>query len=120
MKAAGAPFEADVSIIDELAPFAWRGKDAFSTWLADFGKDLAKTGATEPLMTLGRASRTDVSGDSAYLVVPAVYTFKAKDGAAMREPGQFAFVLHKAAGGWKIASWAWTGGKLRPAAPAAK
>jgi ketosteroid isomerase-like protein len=59
-----------------------------------------------------------VSGDSAYLVVPAVYSFKAKDGAAMREPGQFAFVLHKAAGGWKIASWAWAGGKLRPAAAA--
>jgi len=110
--AAAAAHAADASIIDEFPPHVWRGPNAFQAWLADFAKD--KT-ITEPHMTLAKATRADVSADLAYLVVPATFTFKAK-GNPMREPGQFTFVVRKAAGAWKIAGWAWAGGKAKAAA----
>lgn len=113
--AATAAHATDVSIIDEFPPHIWRGPKAFQTWLADFAKD--KT-VTEPVMTLGKTTRADVSADRAYLVVPATFTFKSK-GEPMREPGQFVFVVRKAAGAWKIAAWAWAGGKARPVTAAA-
>jgi len=55
-----------------------------------------------------------VSGQTAYVVVAATYTFKQK-GVAMREPAQMTFSLAKEAAGWKIAGWTWTGPDPVPA-----
>ncbi len=108
---------ADLVIIDEVSPYLWRGPKAFQSWGADLESDAKKNGITEPMVTIKAATRTEQSGDQAYVVVPAVYTFK-QGGKAMRESAQMTFVLKKAATGWLIHGWTWTGPK--PQAAAAK
>ncbi len=120
MKMAAAPYAAEISIIDEFAPYHWMGANAFQTWGADFGADSQKHGITDPKLTLGKPSRTDVSGDRAYVVTPVVYSFK-DHGHPMAEPAQMTFALQGGPGAWKITGWAFGGGKAHAvAAKAAK
>jgi len=101
---------ADLTIIDEVPPYLWRGAQAFQTWSADLESDAKKRGITDPQVTIGAATRTETNGDQAYVVVPAVYTFKER-GVAMREAAQMTFMLKKGQGGWLIHGWTWTGPK---------
>jgi ketosteroid isomerase-like protein len=102
--------EADLVIIDEVSPFLWRGPRAFQQWSTDLDGDSKKRGVTDQMVKIGRPTRTEVSGDQAYVVVPAVFTFK-EGAVAMRETAQMTFVLKKSAGGWLIHGWTWTGSK---------
>jgi len=111
--------DADLVIIDEVPPFAWRGPDAFKRWMADLESDAGKNGITEPMVTIKAATRVETSGDRAYVVVPAVYTFK-RQGVGMRETAQMTFVLKKGGDGWLIHGWTWTGPKPQATGPAAK
>ncbi len=105
---------ADLAIIDEVPPYLWRGAQAFQTWSADLESDAKKNGIAEPLVTISAATRTETNGDHAYVVVPAVYTFKQR-GVAMREAAQITVVLRKSAGGWLISAWTWSGPKPQKA-----
>jgi len=105
---------ADVTIIDEVSPYIWRGPKAFLTWVADLDNDSKKNGITEPMVTLSAATRVEKNGDQAYVIVPAVYSYK-QGGKAMREAAQMTVVLKKDAKGWLIHAWTWTGPKPRPA-----
>jgi SnoaL-like domain len=107
---------ADLAIIDEVPPHMWLGPKAFQAWSSDLMNDAKKNGITEPLVTIRAATRTERNGDQAYVVVPAVYTFK-QNGTPMREAAQMTFVLKKAAGAsaWLIHGWTWTGPKPQPA-----
>lgn len=107
---------ADLVILDEVAPYLWRGAGAFQAWAADLDAEAKKQGITDQKVTLGTVSRSETSGDSAYVVVPAVYNFK-KGGVAMRETAQMTFALKKGAGGWLIHGWTWTGPKPTAAQP---
>jgi hypothetical protein len=107
-EAAHAP--GDVSILDEVSPYLWRGPQAFKAWSTDLSSDARERGITEQVVELSDPTREETSGDHAYVVVPAVYTFKER-GKAMREQAQFVFALQKGATGWLIHGWAWTGPK---------
>ena len=109
--------DADLAIIDEVAPFFWRGAQALQSWAAALDGDAKKRVITDPAVTLSAPTRTEASGDQAYVVVPAVYSFKQK-GVAMRETGQMTFALKKGASGWLIHGWTWSG--RTPTAVAAK
>jgi ketosteroid isomerase-like protein len=113
--AGGAFVTTGVSIIDEVPPHIWQGPGAFAAWAGDLGKYDKAHGMTGEAVTLGAVKREVVSGDTAYVIVAATYSFKQK-GAAMKEPSQMTFALTKTAQGWKIAGWTWTG----PAAIVAK
>jgi hypothetical protein len=106
---------ADLTIIDEVSPYLWRGPKAFHAWSADLDADAKKNAITEPIVTISAPTRTETNGDQAYVVVPAVYTFK-QGGVAMRETAQMTFVLKKGASGWLIHGWTWTGPKPQKAA----
>jgi hypothetical protein len=108
MKTAAATHVADPSIVDEVAPHAWRGATAFNDWAAALDKDAKTNGDTASKVTLGQVREAKVSGANGYVAVDAVYSFH-EHGKAMAENGHFAFALRGGAGGWKIASWAWTG-----------
>jgi ketosteroid isomerase-like protein len=107
--------DADLVILDEVPPFLWRGAQAFKTWAADLEADGKKRGETDQKVTLSAPTRTETSGSAAYVVVPAVYTFK-RGGVAMRENAQMTFALVKNASGWLIHGWTWTGPKAAGAA----
>jgi hypothetical protein len=109
---------ADLVIVDEVAPYLWRGAQAFTAWAADLDADAKKKGITDPKVTLGAVTRVEMNGGDAYVVVPAVYTFKEK-GVAMRESAQMTFALKKGSTGWLIHGWTWTGPKPSAATGAA-
>jgi hypothetical protein len=98
----------NLTITDEVPPFSWRGAKAFSAWAADLESDSKKRGITDQMVTISAATREETNGQQAYVVVPAVYTFKEK-GVGMREAAQMTFVLKKGAAGWRIHGWTWTG-----------
>lgn len=108
--AEAAHASAGVSIIDEVPPHQWQGPGAFKAWAAALDADAKKRGDTDQSVSLGEPTREEVNGDQAYVVVPATFAFKEK-GAAMREDAQMTFALTKAAAGWKISGWTWTGPK---------
>jgi ketosteroid isomerase-like protein len=97
-----------ITIIDEFAPHRWIGPNAAHKWAADYDKHATATGVTDGVVKYGAPSRSVVDGDTAYVIVPALYTYKEK-GQAMAEEGQFAFVLRAESAGWKIQGWTWTG-----------
>jgi ketosteroid isomerase-like protein len=107
---------ADLVIIDEVSPYLWRGSQALQTWSADLDSDAKKRGITDQVVTIAAPTRVETNGDQAYVVVPAVYTFKA-GGVAMREAAQMTYALKKGAGGWLIHGWTWTGPKPQAAKP---
>ena len=102
--------DADLAITDEVPPFLWRGAQAFKSWSTDLDADAKKRGITEPMVTLSAPTRVESTADQAYVVVPAVYSFKER-GVAMREAAQMTFALKKGASGWLIHGWTWTGPK---------
>ena len=107
--------EADLAITDEVSPFLWRGPRAFQQWITDLESDAKRRGITDQMVKIDAPTRREVIGDQAYIVVPAVYTFK-EGGVAMREAAQMTFALKKNAGGWLIHAWTWTGPKPSGAA----
>jgi ketosteroid isomerase-like protein len=77
---------------------------------AAYDKHAQATGVTDGNVKYSDSTRTEVDGNFAYAVVPVLYTYK-EHGAPTQEEGQMTFALHRAAGGWKIQAWTWTGAK---------
>ena len=102
-----------VTIIDEVPPYQWQGRDAFKTWLADLTKHDTAAGITDGNVKLVKQVREEISGDHAYVVMDTEYTYKAK-GAAMREPSQMTFSLKKEGAAWRITGWTFSGPKPTP------
>lgn len=107
MKTAAAAYTASPVILDEFAPYHWSGPTAFADWGADFGKDSAAHGVTQPKLMIGKAKRIRIEGDHAYVVVPTDYSFKAK-GKTVVEHALMTYTLDKTPSGWKIAGWAFS------------
>lgn len=114
MATARATHLSDAVIVDEMSPYIWSGKDSFDAWIADVVKDATAKGLTGQTVELGKPTRTLVTGDSAYVIVPSTYRFKQK-GVAMVAATKMTFALRSTATGWKIASWTWTGPDAKPA-----
>ena len=96
------------SIIDEFPPYGWHGAKACEEWANDFDAFNKKNEITDPLATLGKPRHVDITGDRAYAVIPATYTYKEK-GKKVAESGSVLTVaLHKASGGWIITAWTWS------------
>jgi ketosteroid isomerase-like protein len=112
--AAATHLSTGVTIIDEVAPHLWQGPNAFMNWAGDLTKDDKAAGISGEAVTLGVVKREVVSGDNAYVIVEAVYSFK-QGGKSLREPSQMTYAMKKTAQGWKIAAWAWTGPAPTPA-----
>ena len=70
--------------------------------------DATKNKITDGQVTLGREIHVDVTGDRAYVVMPARYVFK-KDGKPVSEDvSSITLALQKSATEWTITGWAWT------------
>ena len=95
------------SIIDEFPPHEWHGAGACLTWMNDYDADAKKNGITDGFVTLGKPRHVDVTGDRAYVVIPANYVFKRK-GVTVRESGSIlTLALQKVAVGWRVTAWSW-------------
>ncbi|MGA2548938.1 MAG: nuclear transport factor 2 family protein [Burkholderiaceae bacterium] len=107
VKSALAACAEETSIIDDFPPHEWHGPGACSAWSKDFDADAERTGITDEVVVLMNPRHVDVTGDRAYVVVPANYTYKLK-GKPISEMGSiFTLALHKEASGWRITAWSW-------------
>ena len=107
-KHAVAACAAETSIIDEFAPHEWHGAGACQKWADDYDANAKHDAITDGIVTLGTPTHVDVTGDHAYVVTPADYTFK-QAGQPVKETGSmFTFALAKGADGWRITGWSWS------------
>jgi ketosteroid isomerase-like protein len=107
MKIMAASCAEQASILDEFPPHEWHGAGACAKWAGDYDADAKKNGITDGVVTLSAPTHVDVTGDRAYMVVPANYSFKLK-GKAVGEVGSIiTLALQKSPAGWKITGWAW-------------
>lgn len=106
--AAAHTADADLVIIDEVAPYVWHGAKAVETWATDLMAADTKAGLSDQQVVLGKPTRVEVTGNAAYVITPATLTYKDK-GVAMRKVAQLTFALKKGASGWLISGWTWTG-----------
>jgi ketosteroid isomerase-like protein len=107
-KAFLAAHEDNALIVDEFGQYLWSGPGAAQRWLDEFMKESAADGITAAHMDYGKPLQANSDGAAAYIVLPTTYRFEAK-GKKMAGKGSMTFVMHKAADGWKIASWTYSG-----------
>ena len=97
----------ETSILDEFPPHEWHGAGACASWVGAFDVDAVKNGITDPVVTIHKPTHVDVSGDLAYVVLPADYVYK-QHGKTVREHGSIlTLTLRKGASGWLLTGWAW-------------
>ena len=77
-KAALATCATQASIIDEFPPHEWQGPNACEDWA------------------------------TAYVVVPATYTYKEHGTPKAERDSIFTVALRRLAAGWRITGWAWS------------
>jgi hypothetical protein len=98
------------SVLDGLAPHIWLGSTACRVWYRDVLAAGEREGATAYFVPLGEPRHVDVTGDRAYVVVPATMSFKVHGKQVTQTGSTFTVALHKLASGWRITAWAWTRG----------
>ncbi len=101
------------SILDGMAPHVWQGPTATQDWYRDVLIEGKQHGASDYFVTLGEPLHNNVTGDSAYVVVPATMTFKVGGKQVTQSGAIFTVALRKLAEGWRIAAWAWAKGTPR-------
>jgi ketosteroid isomerase-like protein len=109
-KAMAAAFAPQSSILDGMAPHLWTGPTASQDWYRDVLAEGKQHGATEYHVTLDEPRHASVSGDAAYVVVPASMTFLLQGKRVTQTGALFTVALRKLADGWRIAAWAWAKG----------
>jgi hypothetical protein len=105
-----ATFDVPGSILDGMAPHLWQGPTAAQDWYRDVLIEGELHGASGYFVTLGEPLHENVTGDSAYVVVPATMRFDVGDKAVTQAGAVFTVALHQRSDGWRIAAWAWTKG----------
>jgi ketosteroid isomerase-like protein len=110
VKAMAVTCAAPASIIDGLPPHVWSGPTACEDWHRDVIAAGEREGAAGYFITLGEPWHVDVSGDRAYVVVPATMTFKVHGKQTTQSGSIFTVALRKLPEGWRISGWAWAKG----------
>lgn len=95
-------------IIEDIAPYIWRGKDAPSAWLSAMGANAARLNVQSVSMTLDQPTRVDVAEEAAYAVVPGQLELTAEK-ANLVAKGMLTFTLQSTGGRWLIDSLVWSG-----------
>lgn len=107
VKAMAAMCADPMSILDGMAPHVWQGTSASQEWYRDVLIEGEHHGAKDYHVTLGKPLHANLTGDAAYVVVPATMTFKLKGRQVTQSGAVFTLALRNLPAGWRLASWAW-------------
>jgi ketosteroid isomerase-like protein len=113
LKAMTALFDPSGSILDGLPPHVWQGPTATQDCYRDVLVEGEQHGASDYFVTLGEPLHNDVTGDSAYVVIPATMTFKMRGKQVTQFDAVYTVALRKLTEGWRIAAWTWAKGTPR-------
>ena len=116
VKAMAALCAVPMSILDGMAPHVWHGPTAAEDWYGDAMTEGEHLGATDYSVALGEPLHVNVTGDSAYVLVPATMQFKLRGQPITQSGATFTVALRKLDGGWRLAAWAWAKGTAQPQA----
>src|SRR5262245_44582253 len=105
-----AMFSAPASILDGMPPHLWIGPTATQDWYRDVLLEGERHGASGYVVTLGEPLHNNITGDSAYVVLPATMTFKVHGKQVTQSGAIFTVALRKLDTGWRITAWAWAKG----------
>lgn len=108
LQTALAACDSPVSIVDEFPPHEWHGPTACADWWKGFVAYNEKSGITDGVATLGTAWTVDVTGDRAYFVAPAVYTYQQHAKPVKEAHAVFTVALRRTDAGWRITGWTWS------------
>lgn len=105
-------FDSDGVILDGMAPHVWLGPSAAQDWYRDVLVEGALHRASGYTVTLDDPLHHDVTGDRAYVAIPAEMRFSVA-GAPVTQTGAFFTVALRRRDdrGWRITAWAWTKGR---------
>lgn len=109
--AMAATFTDQGSILDGMAPHSWQGPSAATDWYRDVLAEGERHGASGHAVTLDEPLHDDVTGDAAYVVVPATMTFDVRGTRVNQVGASFTVALSRSPGGWRISAWAWSKGR---------
>jgi ketosteroid isomerase-like protein len=110
-KAMAACFAVPGTILDGMAPHLWHGPTAAQDWYQDVLAEGQHAGASDYHVTIGPPLHADVTGEAAYVVSPAIMSFKLKGKQVTQSGAIFVTALRKVADDWRIAAWAWAKGQ---------
>lgn len=94
-------------IIDDFPPYVWQGANTCQSWLNELTAYDKHVGITDEKVTIGVPWQANVTGDRAYVVVPATYTHKTHGKPVVESGAVWTMALQKTSSGWIIAGWAW-------------
>ena len=99
-----------MSILDGMPPHTWHSATATEDWHKDVLAEGERHGAGDYFVGLGEPWHVNVTGDRAYVVVPASMKFKVQGKEVKQSGSVFTVVLRKLPEGWRLISWAWAKG----------
>ena len=109
-KAMAATCADPMQILDGMSPHVWQGPTANDDWYADVLTEGEHVGASGYRISLGEPQHVDITGDNAYVVVPATMTFTLQ-GKHVKQTGSiFTVALRKLGTEWRLTAWAWAKG----------
>jgi ketosteroid isomerase-like protein len=99
-----------MQILDGMAPHVWQGPTASQDWYTDVLAEGEHVGASGYHITVAEPRRVDVTGDYAYVVVPATMTFNIQGKQVTQTGSVYTVALRKLGGDWRLTAWAWAKG----------
>ena len=105
-----AAFAVPGSILDGMPPHVWHGTTAAEDWYRDVLMNIKKEGASDFFVTVEQPLHMEITGDAAYVVVPAAMRFKVHGKQITQSGAIFTMALQRYSDGWRIAAWAWAKG----------
>ena len=97
----------ETSIIDDIPPYEWHGTGACSKWISDWEVNAKKNEISDAIVILGKLRYFEITGDRAYVVVPADLTYKVKGKRDKAPGGRVTLILQRGGAGWRIIGWSW-------------
>lgn len=98
-------FHDDLTIIENFAPYVFRGPDAAAAWRAGFREHAE--GLTGLVPEFAEAQDFSQTGDRVYFVLPTRWTGESAK-RPFTERGGWSFVLAPSGTRWRIAAYAWS------------
>jgi hypothetical protein len=109
-KPMAAAFGRQSLILDGMAPHLWVGPTASQNWYRDVLAEGKPSMVLQLIASLDLPRHVNVTGDDAYVVVPATMTFDLQGTQVTQTGAVFTVALRRLAEGSRIVAWAWAKG----------
>ena len=95
-----------MQILDGMSPHVWQGPTATEDGYRDVLAEGEHAGASGYSITLGEPRHVDVTGDNAYVVVPATMRFSVHGQQVTQTGAMYTVALRKLGDEWRLTAWA--------------